>query len=460
MNPTSPLGTRRGRITRACAIVAACGLFATACGSDDDGDASQESTPADESDATASTVAEEAEETEAAESGESGSIRLWLNGGDTPDEFVEFAVEQFNEIHPDVEVDFERQQWDGIVERLTTALSSNDSPDIVEFGNTQAQSFEAAGAVADLTEFRSDLGGDDLLESLAEAGTYEDKFYGVPYYAGARIMIYRTDLFEEAGIEVPTTLDETLAAGVALNEANTDTPNFSGFYLPGKNWYAMLSFLWESGGDIAVQEDGEWVGQLDSPESIEGLTFFKEMFDEANNAPADADDATDYLAFCNGEVGMMPAPGWKPGQILNEDDGCPELEDSIGVFALPGAEAGTTAPVFLGGSVLSISAQSEMPDVARDLLEIMISPEYQAQFASNGVIPALQSELDAVEGSDAAVAQAAAAQNSRFVPTSENWAAVEAANIIPDLLTRIGQGEDIAAAAAEADAEIEALLNG
>ena len=48
-------------------------------------------------------------------------------------------------------VQLERQQWTGLVEKLTTALSGSDAPDIVEFGNTQAQTFEAAGAVADLS---------------------------------------------------------------------------------------------------------------------------------------------------------------------------------------------------------------------------------------------------------------------------------------------------------------------
>ena len=118
--------------------------------------------------------------------------------------------------------------------------------------------------MADLSAKAADLGGDDFLTSLLEAGTYDGKLYAVPYYAGARIVVYRKDLFEEAGIEIPTTLDEFLAAGVALKEANADTPNFSGIYLPGKNWYAVLSYIWEHGGDIAVQEDGEWVGQLDT----------------------------------------------------------------------------------------------------------------------------------------------------------------------------------------------------
>ena len=81
--------------------------------------------------------------------------------------------------------------------------SSSDSPDVVELGNTQAQTFEAAGALVDLTDKKADLGGDDLVQSLVEAGTYDGKFYGVPYYGGARIVVYRKDLFEAVGPRGP-----------------------------------------------------------------------------------------------------------------------------------------------------------------------------------------------------------------------------------------------------------------
>ena len=116
--------------------------------------------------------------------------------------------------------------------------------------------------------------------------------------------------------------------------------------------------------------------------------------------------------------------------------------------------------MFLGGSNLAIPINSEKQELAYDLLKIMVSPGYQEQFAENGIIPALKSELDQVAGSDAAVAQATAAENSRFVPTSENWAGVEAANILPDMLAEIAQGGDIAETAATADAAMEAILNG
>jgi N,N'-diacetylchitobiose transport system substrate-binding protein len=392
--------------------------------------------------------------------GEAGEIRLWLNGGDTPDAMVEYAITEFTKIHPDVKVTFERQQWTGIVEKLTTSLSSSDSPDVIELGNTQAQAFEAAGALTDLTDKQQELGGDDLLQSLVEAGTYDGQFYGVPYYAGARVMLYRKDLFEAAGLEVPTTIDEMLAAAEALKAGNADTANFSGMYLPGKNWFATLPFIWVNGGDIAVQEGDSWTGKLSSPESVAGLTQFQQFVQETSGAPKDGDDSKDYIAFCNGEVGMMPAPGWKPGQIINTDDGCPDMEANIGAFAMPGLTAGTTSPAFLGGSNLAISANSDEPELAYELMQILVSAGYQQQFADQGTIPALKSLLPSISGSEGAVAQATAAENSRFVPSSENWAAVEASSILPDMAVAIAGGADVQAEAERADAAIEEILNG
>jgi N,N'-diacetylchitobiose transport system substrate-binding protein len=258
---------------------------------------------------------------------------------------------------------------------------------------------------------------------------------------------------------VPTTLDEFVETGIALKEANADTPNFSGIYFPGKYWFAALPFIWQAGGDIAVKDGESWTGVLASDESIAGLEQVKTIMDQASGAPKDGDESKDYIAFCNGEIGMLMAPGWKIGQILNEDDGCPEMADKIGAFALPGGAAGETAPVFLGGSNLAISANSENQDLALDLIKIMVGAGYQEQFASAGTIPALKSLLGQVSGDAAAKAQATAAVNSRFVPSSENWAGIEASTVLPDMLVAIAQGSDVASEAQKANDAIVSQLN-
>jgi N,N'-diacetylchitobiose transport system substrate-binding protein len=428
--------------TKKLAAIGLAGVLAlAACGSDDDDDAASGGS------------------LEAPDSDTEATLRVWLNGPDTPDEMIELAQETFAEQYPNVTVEVERQEWDGLVNRLDNVLPTEDSPDIFEVGNTQAQSYEAAGAMVDLTEFKEDLGGDDLVDSLVEAGTYEDRFYGVPYYGGARIVVYRKDLFEASGLQIPTTLQEFVDAGKKLKADNAATPNFSGIYFPGRNWQAMLSFIWDAGGDIAVSEDGEWVGELASTGSVAGLTTVQDIMQTANAAPADSDDAEDFLDFCNGEVGMLMGPGWKMGQITGED-GCPGKYDAVlGAFALPGSEGGV-APSFLGGSNLGISSQSENQGLALEFLKVLTSETYQTEFAEIGLIPVRKSLLGQVQGDEAAQAQAQAAEVTRFVPSSEYWADVEGGNILQDMGTAISSGSAVQDEASRANDAIVATLNG
>ena len=421
-------------------------LVLAACGSDDDDDASTD----EGGDGTA---------LEAPPADTEATLRVWLNGPDTPDEMIELAKSEFAEAYPNVTVEVERQEWDGLVNRLDTVLPTADSPDIFEVGNTQAQSYEAAGAMVDLTEVKDDLGGDDLVDSLVEAGTYDERFYGVPYYGGARIVVYRKDLFEKAGQAIPTTLQEFVDAGKALKADNADVPNFSGIYFPGRNWQATLSFIWDAGGDIAVNDDGEWVGELSSDESVAGLETVQDIMQNANAAPADSDDAEDYLDFCNGEVGMLMGPGWKMGQITGED-GCPgKYDDVLGAFALPGSDGGV-APSFLGGSNLGISTRGENPGLALEFLKVLTSETYQTEFAEIGLIPVRKSLLGEVQGDEAAQAQAEAAEVTRFVPSSENWADVEGGNILQDMGAAISGGADVTDEAGRAEDSIVEILNG
>jgi N,N'-diacetylchitobiose transport system substrate-binding protein len=424
-------------------------LVLAACGGDDDDDAATE-----EGGETGSSLID------APSSDTEGTLRVWLNANDTPDSMREWAIAEFGELYPNVEVVIETQEWDGLVERLTNVLPTEDSPDIIEMGNTQAQQFEAAGALVDLSPGLEELGGDDLLDSLREAGTYDGQLFGLPLYAGARVVTYRTDLFEAAGLEVPTTMDELVETAEALQAANASTPNFSAFYFPGRNWHGMLSFLWDAGGDIATQnDDGEWVSELNSPESIEALETIQHLMQNANQAPADADDANDFEEFCAGEIGMLFAPAWKPGQLLDPEQGCPEvMEGKLGAFVFPSADGGP-APSFLGGSVLGISEQSQNPELAYQFLRLISGEGFQEQYPQNGLLPARKSLLGEMSGDAWAMAQAEAAENSRFTPSSENWAEVEGQDILQDMGTAISSGGDVEEEATRAGDAIVEILN-
>ena len=99
----------------------------------------------------------------------------------------------------------------------------------------------------------------------------------MPWYAGVRSIVYRTDVFEKAGVTPPTSWDELVAAGEKLEDANPDMITFP---VPGDSEYGVYPFVWGAGGEIAEQEGDSWASTIDSPEAQEGITFYTDLAKE------------------------------------------------------------------------------------------------------------------------------------------------------------------------------------
>ena len=287
---------------------------------------------------------------------EPAELRVWLVGTDTPQDARDYLVKTFEDENPGSTLVIEEQQWTGLVDKLTTSLSSSDTPDIVEMGNTQAPAFTSSGALLDLSDIQSDLGGDDLLPGFVEAGSWDGKLYAAPYYSGARVVFYNTTQYETAGVTVPTTLDEYVANGEKLAAA---LPGVSGVYFPGKDWYNALPFIWENGGEVAVQKDGTWDAQLSSDASVKGIEQVQELMTKASLAPKDGDETESWVPFRTEKAATLSAPSWAYWSIVADEDKKPTaLTDTVGYFALPGKD-GKAAQVFAGGSNIAVAAKSD-----------------------------------------------------------------------------------------------------
>ena len=82
--------------------------------------------------------------------------------------------------------------------KFDATLAGGNAPDVIEMGNTEMTKYMAAGAFQDLTSSKSSFPNSSTwLEGLAASGRYSGKLYGVPYYAGSRVVTYRTDLFKQ-----------------------------------------------------------------------------------------------------------------------------------------------------------------------------------------------------------------------------------------------------------------------
>src|SRR5215212_5051096 len=200
-----------------------------------------------------------------------GSITVWLQvDAQTgwPDA-VAAANRQFEQAHPVVDVKVQYQNWGDHLQKFDATLAGGSGPDVIEMGNTEMTKYMAAGAFADLTSRKSGFSNSaSWLKGLAAAGTFGGKLYGVPYYAGSRVVTYRKDLFSKAGIKkLPGSLAEYTADARKLATKNK-SKSFSPVYIAGTDWYVAMGFVYDFGGQIATRYRGSWVGTLDRPAAL------------------------------------------------------------------------------------------------------------------------------------------------------------------------------------------------
>jgi N,N'-diacetylchitobiose transport system substrate-binding protein len=118
-----------------------------------------------------------------------------------------------------------------------------------------------------------------------------------------------------------------------------------------------------------------------------------------------------------------------------------KFSGDIGVFALPGVDAGTTAPVFFGGSDLAVSAKSANQGLAVEWMKILTGLEIQTQLAKDGgVIPNQEGAFVGHQGKPFLEVADQASTNSKFTPVSPNWGNVESSQVLQDMLVKIFTG--------------------
>ena len=395
-------------------------------------------------------------------------ITLWVMGGDTPDALRDYLKTEYASATGGT-LTIEQQDWSDALSKLTTALPDpENTPDVVEIGNTWSPTFTSVGAFSDITDLVPELGGDKLLPSFVEIGKVDGANYALPYYFGSRYMFYRKDVWAAAGLEVPTTLSEFSAAAAKLK---TDTQ--SGFYIGGEDWRNGISWIFANGGDLAKKDGDTWKSTLSDPKTIAGLEQLQALYADASLAPVTEADSTPWVNINNNaatgapEAATIIAPGWAHWSI---GDLAPDPKDDtktvatwnddvFGTFVLPGVDGGA-APVFAGGSNIAISAASKNQSASRELMKIIFSADYQKMLGQNGLGPANLHYADSLGDDQFAKALVASAADSKLTPAAPGWAAVEGSGLLEEFFGKVNGGGDIKALAAEYDTKIDALING
>jgi N,N'-diacetylchitobiose transport system substrate-binding protein len=364
-------------------------------------------------------------------------------------DLVAAANQQFQAKHPGVNVDVQYQTWGDHLSKFDATLAGGNVPDVIEMGNTEMTKYMAAGAFANLSSQKGSFANSkNWLKGLAASGIYNGKTYGVPYYAGSRVVTYRTDLFHKAGAKVPTSLAQFTATAKRLKAKNPKR-GFSPVYIAGTDWYFAMSFVYDYGGQIAALKHGKWVGQLESKKAKAGLAAYKRFFMTASRASKTGTEnrPQPYDVYAQGQAASIVGPAWFSCCVGKK------YTKATKQFVMPSHVKGQGMPGFLGGSDLAVPKGSGDQALATDWIRIFTNTAGEKGLQSKGNIPNATNLL----GSSV---NERAAKRSWFVPTAKNWVNVENGNVLRTMLARILTGKaSIAQATAFADSNIELTLN-
>jgi N,N'-diacetylchitobiose transport system substrate-binding protein len=361
---------------------------------------------------------------------------------------VAAANQQFQSDHPGTTVNVQYQNWGDHLQKFDATLAGGGGPDVIEMGNTEMTKYMAAGAFAALDPSTFD-NSSNWLKGLAASGKFGGKTYGVPYYAGSRVVTYRTDLFKKDGItKLPATTAQYMADAKTLLAKNPKK-GFSPIYIAGTDWYVAMGFVFDYGGGIATQVSGKWKGLLSSPQSIAGLTAYKNFFLATSRASKTTDEThpNPYDVYAQGQAASMIGPSWFTCCVGKK------YTANTGQFVMPGHVKGQALPGFLGGSDLGVPVTSSNQALASDWIKDFTSTSGEKGLQAKGNIPNATNLLGS------SVNERAAAR-SWFVPTAKHWVDVENGNILRNMLAQILTGKlSIQQAATSAGDNIASVLN-
>ncbi|MDR0593299.1 MAG: extracellular solute-binding protein [Bifidobacteriaceae bacterium] len=368
------------------------------------------------------------------------------------------AATAFNAAHEHVQIKFEQFAYADYVTYLDTVVALGESPCLAQMDDSTLNRYLSSGHLADVTEHVSDARA-EFPEWAWGTVSLGDSAFGVPLRSGTMALLYRADLFQQYGLEVPTTWAEFKAVGQKLRAAD---PNKYIANLPDVDSYS--GYARQAGASWFSAADGAWQVTIDSPANAEVAEFWQSMVDErlVSTFPSWSDDLVD--AWADGTVVAEVGAAWTAGLLESVAAGS---SGNWAVAPMP-KWGGSDAVGSTHGSALAVLPGCPHPkEAAEAAVWLATSPESVDALIDAGIYPAsLEGQrLAAASGGVAffggqAIFEVFAAESPKVNP---DWLTgpvmAEAMAILSQGLTEVSDGSStIPNALRSAQAEMETAV--
>jgi multiple sugar transport system substrate-binding protein len=347
-----------------------------------------------------------------------GTINVWAMG--TEGENLGVLAEDFMAEFDGVTVNVTPVPWEAAHDRIATAITAGEVPDVSLIGTTWMGEFAQSGGLAPTP---SSVDPSAFFEGAWNTTIVDGVSYGVPWYVETRLVYYRTDLAEQAGVtEAPGNWDDLKALAQGLVDSGAE---YGLALQPGGTgaWQTFMPFFWQAGGDI-IDDSGAFT--LDSEACVSALTYYDSYFEEGL-APTTALDPPLEVQFAGGDVGGFISGPWMIGVVT--DAGADAATWTVA--HQPTEEAGTS---FVGGGNVAVFSDSDNQATAWAFVEYLSRPEVQVTwFETISDLPSVQAAWDDPALADDELLSAFGAQldDAKAPPAIPTWEQVAAEAIDP-----------------------------
>ncbi|MPQ96629.1 extracellular solute-binding protein [Modestobacter sp. I12A-02628] len=271
----------------------------------------------------------------------------------------------FNNTHDDVQVCLTNagQGVDEYNKFQTAITAGSGAPDVIMLETDQVPGFALQGGLTDLSEY----GASDVQGKFSEGAWKDvssgDAVYGIPVDGGPMAMMYRTDIFEQYGLTVPTTWDEYRAQAEKLKAAGGplmgDVPS---------NVPAPMVALMQQKGAVPWEYDAanptDLKINLNDQNSKDVLDYWANMVKDGLAGKQDQ-FTTDYISgVVRGDYATYVSAAWAPGYLTGAGAGEGADAGKWAVAPLPQWDPANPVQVNWGGSVFSVTEQAQDKEAA------------------------------------------------------------------------------------------------
>jgi multiple sugar transport system substrate-binding protein len=392
-------------------------------------------------------------------SSESGDIEIVFAAGNDPSGATEALVAEYNEAHPGVTVEFQAMpaNTDTQHDSYVTYLSARSTDiDLYSLDVIWTAEFARAGWIVELPEGLFDT--DEFLDGPVESVTWKGGVYAVPWFTDAGVLYYRSDLLEDAGIDVPQTWAEFRAAC----EAVAGPKGLEGFVWQGARYEGLvcdfLEFLWGVGGTLDEQTVLERPAEAERgvAAALELMTSFIEDGITPEGVLTYKEEDSRRL-FTEGQALFLRNWPYVWSMVEGEES---KIKGAGGIAPLPHAE-GQTGYSTIGGWNVALSSYSEHPEEALDFL-LFITGERSLKLRAieGGYLPtrrATYSDPDVLAANPHFASFFEVFQNTRTRPRSPHYPRMSDA--IQENVHRVLTGElDAGTAAGEIVSQLAEIM--